>query len=265
MGRSASTVPARGAGSFAKWALAVCILVLWPLAGQQTRPGGAPRPFTNSIGMEFVTIEPGTFKMGSDSGEADEKPVHEVTLSKGFYLQTTEVTQAQWLAVMGSNPSFFEGPDRPVENVSWEEVQEFLGKLNAREKDTRYRLPTEAEWEYACRAGGQEPEAAPSLGEVAWWDVNSAGGTHPVGQKKPNAWGLYDMRGNVWEYVQDWYGGYPAELTVDPQGQPSGITRVLRGGAWCTIYASHFRCAYRNYMRPSDSDLSRGFRCARSR
>jgi formylglycine-generating enzyme required for sulfatase activity len=106
--------------------------------------------------MKFVTIGPGTFRMGSDSGEADEKPVHEVTLSQGFYLQTTEVTQAQWQAVMGNNPSFFKGPDRPVENVSWDDVQEFLGKLNAREKDTRYRLPTEAEWEYACRAAGRQ-------------------------------------------------------------------------------------------------------------
>jgi formylglycine-generating enzyme required for sulfatase activity len=246
------------------WA-AACILVWLPVAGQQTMPGGPPREFTNSIGMKFVLIEPGTFLMGSDSGEADEKPVHEVTLSKGFYLQTTEVTQAQWQAVMGYNPSFFKGPDRPVESVSWDDVQKFLEKLNAREKDTRYRLPAEAEWEHACRAGGQEPDAAQNLGEVAWWDRNSEGGTHPVGQKRSNAWGLYDMRGNVWEYVQDWYGGYSPERTVDPQGPASGVNRVLRGGAWCTINSSYFRCAHRSYMWPADTDLSRGFRCARSR
>ena len=237
-----------------------------PVVAQQSKPAAVPsREFTNSVGMKFVLIEPGTFLMGSDIDAANEKPVHEVTLSHGFYLQTTEVTQAQWQAVMGNNPSFFKGPDRPVENVSWDDVQEFLGKLNAREKDTRYRLPTEAEWEYACRAGGREPDVAPNLGEVAWTDANSEGGTHPVGQKKPNAWGLYDMRGNVWEYVQDWYGEYSAERSVDPQGLLLGVNRVLRGGSWCTIYPSYFRCAYRNYMRPGDSDLSRGFRCARSR
>jgi formylglycine-generating enzyme required for sulfatase activity len=247
--------------------LAVLVLVLagWPVVAQQSKPVEVPsREFTNSVGMKFVLIEPGTFLMGSDTDTANEKPVHEVTLSKGFYLQTTEVTQAQWQAVMGNNPSFFKGPDRPVENVSWDDVQKFPGKLNAMEKDTRYRLPTEAEWEYSCRAGGQEPDVAPSLGEVAWSDANSVGETHPVGQKRPNAWGLYDMRGNMWEYVQDWYGGYSAERTVDPQGLPSGVDRVLRGGAWGSAYASYFRCAYRNYIRPDFRDLGDGFRCARA-
>jgi formylglycine-generating enzyme required for sulfatase activity len=116
----------------------------------QKRPQ-APREFTNSVGMKFVRIDPGSFKMGWEK----QGPVHEVTLSKGFYLQATEVTQAQWQAVMGTNPSKFKGPDRPVESLSWIDIQEFLKKLNAKEKDTRYRLPTEAEWEYACRAGGR--------------------------------------------------------------------------------------------------------------
>jgi formylglycine-generating enzyme required for sulfatase activity len=218
-----------------------------------------PREFTNSVGMKFVRINPGTFKMGS----ADEGPIHDVTLSKGFYLQTTEVTQAQWQAVMGTNPSEFKGPDWPVDMVPWFDAQEFLRKLNAREKDTRYRLPTEAEWEYACRAGGQEPDGAPNLGEVAWWAGNSGREVHPVGQKKPNAWGLYDMRGNVWEWVQDRYGDYSAGRQVDPHGPASGTYRVLRGGSWWRARAKNFRCAYRNY----DSEAARGdkgFRCART-
>jgi formylglycine-generating enzyme required for sulfatase activity len=224
----------------------------------------APRESTNSVGMKFVRIDPGSFKMGSDSGDPDETPVHAVTLSKGFYLQTTEVTQAQWEAVMGSNPSKFKGPDLPVENVLWDEVLTFLGKLNAKEKDARYRLPTEAEWEYACRAGGQEPDVAPNLGAVAWTDVNSAGKTHPVAQKKPNAWGLYDMRGNVWEIVQDWYGPYSAERSVDPQGPRTGGYRVIRGGSWDLVKPNGFRCADRAGARPDYRYLSSGFRCVRT-
>src|ERR1035437_2289810 len=174
---------------------ALLVLAGWAAVAQQSKPAAVPpRQFTNSIGMKFVRIESGWFKMGSDSGDAGEKPVHEVTLSKGFYLQATEVTQAQWEAVMGSNPSDFKGPERPVESVSWDDAQEFLKKLNAKEKDTGYRLPSEAGWEYACRAGGQEPDIAPNLGEVAWWGENSGSETHPAGQKKPNAWGLYDMQ-----------------------------------------------------------------------
>ncbi len=245
---------------------AALLLVLtgWPVVAQQNKPVVASREFTNSIGMKFVLIDPGLFKMGSDSGDEDEEPVHEVSLGKGFYLQTTEVTQAQWEAVMGSNPSNLKGPDLPVENVLWDEVQKFLGKLNAKEKDSRYRLPTEAEWEYACRAGGQEPDVAPNLGEVAWSAVNSAGKTHPVSQMKPNAWGLYDMRGNVWEIVQDWYGGYSAERSVDPQGPPDGGYRVIRGGAWDLVKPNGCRCADRAGMRPDYRYASIGFRCART-
>jgi hypothetical protein len=128
-----------------------------------------PREFTNSVGMKFVLVEPGSYKMGSQRYG----PVHDVTLSKGFYLQTTEVTQAQWEAVMGTNPSTFKGPDRPVETISWDDIQEFLRNLNAKQNDTRYRLPTEAEWEYACGAGGQEPDEARNLDEVAWTYENS--------------------------------------------------------------------------------------------
>jgi len=181
-------------------------------------------------------------------------------------LKSTEVTQAQWEAVMGTNPSHFKGPDRPVELVSWDDIQEFLGKLNAKEKDTRYRLPTEAEWEYACRVGGQEPDEAPNLGDVAWWVDNSGGETHPVGRKKANAWGLYDMRGNVSEWVQDRYGPYSVERQVDPPGPPSGYDRVVRGGSWDYAHGTdYFRCACRYLHGPADAkyDLL-GFRCART-
>jgi formylglycine-generating enzyme required for sulfatase activity len=228
------------------------------LCGQKS-PQGPPREFTNSVGMKFVRIDPGSFKMGWKY----DRPVHDVTLSKGYYLQTTQVTQAQWQAVMGTNPSHFKGPDRPVESVAWGDIQEFLGKLNAKEKDTRYRLPTEAEAEYACRAGGQEPDEAPNLDDVAWWGKNSGSETHPVGQKKPNAWGLYDMRGNVGEWLQDWYGPYSAKPEVDPQGPPSGASRVMKGGSWCDA-GDVFRCAYRYEASPADRYAGRGFRCART-
>jgi len=146
----------------------VMVVLLWCVAALCQKPESPPREFTNSVGMKFVWIEPGSFQMGSQHGDADERPVHEVTLTKGFYLQATEVTQDQWVAVMGSNPSYFKGPDRPVEQVNWNDVQEFLQRLNEKEKDSRYRLPTEAEWEYACRAGSQEPDVAANLDEVAW-------------------------------------------------------------------------------------------------
>ena len=138
-----------------------------------------PQAFTNSVGMRFVWIRPGSFKMGSDPVPVsdEERPVHEVTLTKGYYLQTTEVTQAQWEMVMGTNPSGFKGRDQPVDSVSWDDVQQFLARLNTREKDTRYRLPTEAQWEYACRAGGLEPNTARNLSDEAWWMENSGGKT----------------------------------------------------------------------------------------
>ena len=151
-----------------------------------------------------------------------------------------------------------------MEEVSWDDIQEFLGKLNAKEKETRYRVPAEAEWEYACRAGGQEPDEAPNLGDVAWWGENSGDETHPVGRKKPNAWGLYDMRGNVWEWVQDWYGPYSAERQVDPQGPQSGLRRVVRGGSWSLVNTRYFRCACRFRTEPAQHASHIGFRCART-
>jgi formylglycine-generating enzyme required for sulfatase activity len=200
-------------------------------------PPAPEKAWRNSIGMEFLLIPAGEFQMGSNNGDSDEKPVHKVRLSKAFYLGKYEVTQAQWQAMMGNNPSRFTGDDRrPVEQVSWEDTQEFIKRLNVKEGGTKYRLPTEAEWEYAARAGtttaysfGDDPR---QLGEYAWFYDNAGQATHPVGQKKPNPWGLYDMHGNVWEWVQDWYAAYSAGTAVDPAGPAAGSSRVLRGGGW---------------------------------
>ncbi len=191
-------------------------------------------------------------------------PVHDVTLSKSYYLQTTEVTQAQWRAVNMNAPR----NDRPMEEVPWDWAQEFLKRLNRKEHDSRYRLPTEAEWEYACRAGGQEPDVAADPDDVAWWKGNAGNKTHPVGQKKPNAWGLYDMRGNVWEWVQDRLGPHSAEPQVDPQGPPSGGYRVVRGGSIWAPTPELLTCSCRWHLKQIDAWSPRAFaiglRCART-
>ncbi|MBW2193189.1 MAG: formylglycine-generating enzyme family protein, partial [Deltaproteobacteria bacterium] len=186
--------------------------------------------------------------MGSprkEPGRLGGEIMHKVNISKGFYIQTTEVTQGQWASVMGNNPSKFKkcGADCPIERVSWKEVQQFIRKLNEKEKQNLYRLPTEAEWEYACRAGsttaffnGDISETVcrrdPNLDIVGWYCGNSGNKTHPVALKRPNAWGLYDMHGNVSEWCQDWYGGYPQGYVTDPAGPSNGIGRVHRGGSW---------------------------------
>ena len=187
--------------------------------------------------------------MGSDKGEDDEKPVHKVTLTKPFYMGRFEVTQEQWQAVMGENPSTFTGAKNPVEGVNWEDCQAFLQKLSAKVPGRIFKLPTEAQWEYACRAGssaqysfGNDPA---ELGKFAWFGGNSQSSTHPVGQKQPNTWGLHDMHGNVCEWCADWYAsGYPAGDAVDPVGAPAGDARVLRGESWVSVPVD-LRCAYR--------------------
>jgi formylglycine-generating enzyme required for sulfatase activity len=187
--------------------------------------------------MEFVLIPAGTFMMGRQDSESDERPVHQVTISKAFYLGKYEVTQAQWQAIMGDNPSLFQhDPQNPVEQIDWKDVQEFIRRLNAKEGGNVYRLPTEAEWEYAARAGsttvysfGDDPQR---LGDYAWYSANAHRRTHPVGKLRPNPWGLYDIHGNVWEWVQDWYGPYSAEPVTDPRGPESGSHRSRRGCAW---------------------------------
>jgi formylglycine-generating enzyme required for sulfatase activity len=234
------------------------------------------KTFVNSIGTEFILIPAGTFNMGADKESAhafatydDEMPQHRVTISQSFYLGKYAVTQDEWVAVMGSNPSKFKGHHNPVENVSWNDVQTFIQRLNAKEGTEKYRLPTEAEWEYAARAG---TDGAYSFGGgtgqlrlYAWYDGNARGETHPVGQKKPNPWGLYDMYGNVWEWVEDWYDPtyYHRSPSTDPAGPASGANRVVRGGSWY-FSARGLRSALRYDFAPDGRFDSFGFRLARS-
>ncbi|MFZ3098687.1 MAG: SUMF1/EgtB/PvdO family nonheme iron enzyme [Desulfosalsimonadaceae bacterium] len=229
---------------------------------------------TNSAGMEFVRVSPGTFLMGSpddEPGRDFDEGLHPVTLSNEYYLQTKEVTQGQWEAVMGSNPSYFSGCGStcPVEQVSWEDVQNFIRALNAR-GDGTYRLPTEAEWEYACRAGGETAFAGggitetgrgeePNLSVMGWYSYNSGFTTHPVAQKQANAWGFYDMHGNVWEWCGDWKVGYPKGAVTDPAGPASGVYRVMRGGSWDYI-ARYCRSAGRYDDTPDYRFSNTGFR-----
>ena len=227
------------------------------------------KEITNSIGMEFVLIPDGAFLMGSTDGASDERPVHQVTLSQPFYLGKYPVTQAQWELVMRENPSHFTGdPNRPVECVSWLDVQTFLQGMQARESGVTYRVPTEAEWEYAVRAGTTTHysfgDDAAQLGEHAWYDENSGNTTHPVGKKKPNPWGLYDMHGNVREWVQDWYAKdyYQNSPTSDPEGPTTGEHRVLRGGSWI-VGGQLLRSAARLRLDPGNRFVSFGFRLAR--
>jgi formylglycine-generating enzyme required for sulfatase activity len=239
---------------------------------------GAPEnEITNDLGMRFVYIPPGTFVMGSPDDEPerfeDEKQ-HQVTLTKGFYMQTTEVSQGQWQEVMGSNPSYFKecGNDCPVEKVSWYDAQDFIEKLNAKEDIGKYRLPTEAEWEYAARAGTQTPFF---FGRCLSTDQANYNGNYPlegcpkgkyrettlkVGSLQPNAWGLFDMHGNVWEWCEDYYGNYPdsKELT-DPIGPSKGSHRVVRGGGWAGS-AGVCRSAFRGRFAPVDRGSNLGFR-----
>ena len=230
-------------------------------------PAG-PKTLRNSIGMEFVRIEAGTFQMGSNDSEAydNEKPVHTVRLTQPYYLGKHEVTQGQWQAVMETNPSKFTGdPNRPVESVSWDDVQEFIRRLNSQEGGAMYRLPTEAEWEYAARAGTTTRwsfgDDARQLGRYAWYNENAGRQTHPVGQLQPNPWGLYDIHGNVWERVQDWYGTYTSGTAVDPTGPSSGSSRVSRGGSWVSK-VSDCRSASRFHDAPILYD-NLGFRLLR--
>jgi formylglycine-generating enzyme required for sulfatase activity len=157
----------------------------------------------SGVMLALILVQPGSFLMGSERGDDDEAPVHEVTISQPFYLGKYEVTQAQWKKVMGSSPSRFKGANRPVEQVSWYDCQEFIEKLNSKGNGV-FRLPTEAEWEYACRAGTTDDYAG-NLDEMGWYDKNNVGKTQPVGKKKANPWGLYDMHGNVSEWCQDWH------------------------------------------------------------
>src|SRR5262245_62316081 len=195
----------------------------------------AQNPGQPASGMEFVKVAPGEFMMGCSVGDIDcnddERPIHRVQITKPFEIGKYEVTQGQWQAVMGSNPSTIKGDDHPVETISKNDAQDFLNKLNERNDGYHYRLPTEAEWEYAARAGTAEPYVG-RLDEIAWYAGNSEDQTHPVGKKMPNAWGLYDMQGNVREIVEDWYGRdyYGRSPVADPTGPAPGEQRGFPGG-----------------------------------
>ena len=230
--------------------------------------------------LEMVQIEPGTFIMGSPENElcrcADEKQ-HQVTLTKRFYLGKYPVTQKEYQAVMGNNPSHFKGDNLPVEKVSWYDAKRFCSKLNDLKRDElpagyRFDLPTDAQWEYACRAGTttalnnglnltSEDGRCLHLDEVAWYWKNSDRKTHPVGQKKPNAWGLYDMHGNVYEWCNDWKAGYPSRAVTDPTGPASGSRRVIHGGSWYST-AQRCRSAGRRGSDPTYRCYDVGFRVA---
>jgi formylglycine-generating enzyme required for sulfatase activity len=233
-----------------------------PKVGDRTElvlPGG--------VKMGFAWCPPGTFLMGSEKWDDDEKPVHRVTLTKGFCMGIHPVTQAQWKAISGTTPSHFQGDNRPVEQVSWDDCQEFCQKLTAHLKGrVTVRLPSEAEWEYACRAATTteyhtgDGEAA--LKKTGWYSGNAGGETHPVGELTANAWGLYDMHGNVWEWCQDWFGPYTGSDQVDPVqlAKYSDEYRVLRGGCWFNESACCL-AAYRYWFEPGFRDYSYGFRC----
>ena len=255
-----------------------------PLLEMWLVPGGAKIPA-------------GRFWMGSGDDDPEaydwEKPRREVKLSRSFVMQRTPVTQGQWEAVMGTNPSLFNGDERPVESVSWYDAVAFCNGLSQREGfehcyetargevygashasskeevvflglDARgWRLPTEAEWEYACRAGSTDVRYGP-LDEIAWWRENSGGETHPVGTKRANAWGLYDTIGNVWEWCWDVYGPYNDAELLDPTGPESGSFRVLRGGCWGLDDPADLRAANRSYDSPGGANSLIGLRCARS-
>jgi formylglycine-generating enzyme required for sulfatase activity len=217
----------------------------------------------NGVRYEMASIPAGEFQMGSNSSVAndDEKPVHTVRISKGFWLGRTEVTQGLWQVVMGSNPSYFlKGSTYPVERVSWDDCQAFITKLNQMVGSNYFRLPTEAEWEYACRAG-TTGDYYGNVDSIAWYDGNSGSTTHPVAQKQANAFGLYDMSGNVWEKCQDWFGDYSGGYQTDPTGPVSGSFRVGRGGSW-EFWARGVRSAIRGISVPGNRSNQTGFRLA---
>jgi formylglycine-generating enzyme required for sulfatase activity len=248
--------------------------------GSGARPVAGQAYVVPSCGTKLSWVAAGRFVMGSPVGEAgrsnDEGPQTEVTISHGFWLGTFAVTQGEWKAVAegasgpNAEPSFFRGERLPVEQVSWEDCQAWLRELNAVEESRlldgfQYRLPTEAEWEFACRAGSVRRfcfgESEDELRDYAWYSGNAGGQTHSVGTKNGNGWGLHDMHGNVWEWCADRYGPLPGGKVVDPAGPLGGANRVFRGGSW-GISAAQCRAAYRVWNKPGYRDYTVGFRVA---
>jgi len=243
--------------------------------------GGQPKEVVNTIGMKLVLIPAGTFTMGSPASEKyrrDNETQHQVTLTKPFYMGRTEVTQGQWKKVMGTEPWKREyyvpkkKDDYPAVYVSWDDAGEFCKKLSSMEGKV-YRLPTEAEWEYACRGGtttafsfGNDDSAQWVVSKYAWWGRFEPNGNAKdevyalgVAQKWPNPFGLHDMHGNVWEWCSDWYGAYPSDPLTDPRGPDSGAFRVSRGGCWSNALG-YLRCAFRSDYAPEYRDDNYGFR-----
>lgn len=237
-------------------------------AGCKAKPGTVAEPYTHTgwakeivhekTGIELVYIPAGTFMMGSsltETGRYHNENQHKVTVSKGFYIGKYEVTQRQWMEIMGANPAKFKGDNLPIEQVSWDDSQKFCKKAG-------FSLPTEAEWEYACRAGTTGVYGgAGTLDEMGWYGDNSQNAVHPVGLKRANAWGIYDMHGNVWEWCFDWYGLYPEVDTTDPivSARGSFPFRINRGGSWRNE-ARNCRSADRCWLRPDMGYYTIGFR-----
>ncbi len=280
----------------------ICLAIPVGILGQDASPPQLPQTVTNSVGTKLVLIQSGRFTMGSqisEEGSKEHETLHKVELTQPYYLGTTEVTENQWALVMGPSmitemveerdpktkrfirkiekqrPNPMLGSQLPITSVSWEDAVKFcqrLSELPEEKKEGRtYRLPTEAEWEYACRAGTSTAysfgDTATSLGDYAWFVGNSKRNNmrarYPVGTKKPNAWGLYDMHGNVWEWCSDWYGPYPEGFVNDPQGPSKGSVHVRRGGSWDCLAPdcrSAFRFGLDQYYRDNDF----GFRIALS-
>lgn len=236
--------------------------------GDQT-PASQDRTFTvGGVTFKMIAVEGGTFTMGAtneqgDDAFSDEKPTHSVTLSS-YSIGETEVTQALWQAVMGSNPSYFSGSNKPVEKVSWDDCQDFIRRLNALTGEN-FRLPTEAEWEYAARGGnkswGYKYAGSNNIDNVAWYHDNSGSQTHNVATKSPNELGLYDMSGNVYEWCQDWYGSYSSGSQTNPTGSASGDYRVGRGGNWVGS-ARRCRVSLRDDYDPAYRSSGIGLRLA---
>lgn len=217
------------------------------------------------VSFKMIRVEAGTFRMGSTDGKDNEQPVHSVTISKDYYIGETEVTQELWTAVMGTNPSYFTSDSQlPVETVSWNDCQTFITKLNSLTGAT-FRLPTEAEWEFAARGGnksqGYTYSGSNTIGNVAWYSGNSSSKTHVVKTKSPNELGIYDMSGNVWEWCQDRYDSYSSAAVTDPTGASSGSIRMDRGGSW-DFDATFCRCAYRGNSPLSNTSNGLGLRLA---
>ncbi len=251
------------------------LLIAILISPQYSAAESSPPIHTNSVDMQFIQVPAGTFFMGSQKdaeGSSKEQPRHQVRITRPFYLGKYEVTQRQWLAVMGEmHPSNFPSLDHPVDEVSWNDVQTFIQKLNEIEKEHSYRLPTEAEWEYAARAGsegaycfGNDSENT-QLRQYAWYELNSDKKSHPVGTLQANTWGFYDMHGNVSEWVQDFYDKsyYSRSPAENPEGPSTGRKKVVRGGSWIN-QAYSCRSAFRGYFSADYTDSDFGFRVVKT-